>query len=254
MSNAPSDNDLIERYLLGKLTDAEIRSFEIRLGDDREFARKYRLLSTFPEMMSDEGRLEFDKNKAEAELPVLKKKTHRFQNRRYFLWGGISIILLTGLGLFFLQSGKETPKESIPTETTVTPKTNIAKPAVPPSSDTVKPKSDQQASETSRDMSIRPGGDMSVQTGGAQKAFELLIPAEDSKFTRNETIVFNWKQKTDTFTRFYIISVLDDQVVFWRGVRLGNREFKVPGSYLFPGKYYWYVGTKEQKRTFIVSE
>src|ERR1035437_5189151 len=46
MNDDPVDNELIERYLLGKLTDAEVRSFKIRLGADREFARKFRLIST----------------------------------------------------------------------------------------------------------------------------------------------------------------------------------------------------------------
>ena len=67
-------------------------------------------------------------------------------------------------------------------------------------------------------------------------------------------ILFNWTQKTDSFTRFYIISELHDQVMFWRGIKPGIREYKVPGNYLFPGKYYWYIGTKEEKHTFIINE
>jgi len=248
MNDVPVDNELIERYLLGKLTDAEVRSFKIRLGDDREFARKFRLISTFPEMMSEPGRLEYEQNLAKAAAPVAKKKTVRFPKTRNILWAAGVFIILAGIAFYFL-TGPANNDESIVQRNIVTPKANVAVAKIIP----VRTSRDSSmgANGNKRDTSARITAtipDVSLRT------FELIKPADGMKFSVNETIVFNWKQKTDTFTRFYIVSEQSGQVVFWRGVRLGVRELKVPGSYLYPGNYSWYVGTKDVKRNFIITE
>ena len=66
MSTDLADNALIEKYLLRKLSDKEVEAFELRLEDDREFSRKFRLIKTFPEMMSEEGRKEMEGKMNEA--------------------------------------------------------------------------------------------------------------------------------------------------------------------------------------------
>ncbi len=246
MSNVPIDNDLIEQYLLGKLTDAEIRSFEGRLGVDREFARKFRLLKTFPEMMSNQGRLEYEKNRAETAMTVIKRKPFRFLKPRYLVWA-ISCIVFIGIALLFIFMRQNQQTENVVPKENGIRKADIVKPEVVPVKDSQivsQPQNQQQENKEIR----------TVTDGAVQKAIELLNPAEGMKFSRKEMILFNWKQTSDTFTRFYIISELNDKVVFWRGIRPGIREFKVPGSSLYPGKYYWFIGTKEQKRSFIISE
>jgi hypothetical protein len=243
--NSRIDNDLIERYILGKLSGEEIRGFEARLGDDREFARKFRLLKTFPEMMSEPARREYEKILAETATPVVKKKTFLFLKPLYLIWIGISFIVLIGIAFIFIFVGKEHKKENVVREAKDVPKENVIKPAVPVK-DTLAatPAVRQPERKETREL-----------TGGkGQKAIELLNPANGTKFSRKEAILFSWTQKTDTFTRFYIFSELNGQVMFWRGIKPGIREYKVPGNYLFPGKYYWYVGIKNEKRTFIINE
>jgi hypothetical protein len=246
MNKNPTDTDLIERYLLGKLTDAEIRNFDVRLRDDREFARKYRLITTFPEMMSDTGRLEYEKKLAEAAVPVVKKKPARIRIRRYYIWTGASFIACAAIVLLFIFRGSHNLQKNIVREDKTVHKADVVTVPVVQLKDTSKvlpPKQEQEKRESVETTAV-----------SVQKAIELISPAGGMKISRNETIVFNWKQKTDSFTRFYIISIPHDQVVYWRGVRPGIREYKVPASYLYPGEYYWYVGTKEDKRTFTVIE
>jgi hypothetical protein len=103
---------------------------------------------------------------------------------------------------------------------------------------------------------MRPERKEIAESGGnaVQKTISLLSPADGMTVPRKEVILFNWTQKTDSFTRFYIFSELNGQVVLWRGITPGKREYKVPGLYLLPGKYYWYVGSKEEMHTFTVIE
>ncbi len=246
MSNELNDTDLIEQYLLGKLSDAEIRNVEARLRNDREFARKYRLITTFPEMMSSQGRLEYEKKLAEATVPVKKKKPFRFQRPRHFKWAVLGSILVIAVALFFFFMRSNNKYENVVRKENVVHEAPIVKAPVFPLNDTTAGLQQHQEQEKKESQEV---------TGGAmQKAIELTTPSVDAKFSSNETIIFNWKQKTDSFTRFYIFSELHDQVVYWRGIKPGIREHKLPASYLYPGTYYWYVGTKADKRTFTISE
>lgn len=248
MSNVPSDNDLIEGYLLGKLTDAEIRSFHDRLGVDREFARKFRLLKTFPEMMSHTARIDYEKKLAEAAKPLTKKRSFRFLKSRYILWGTISCIIFIGIVLLFIflrqdhKTGNIVPKENN------IRKADIVRPEVAHVRDTQvvwQPQRQQKENKVTREEITRET---------VQKAIELLSPSEGMKFSGKEMILFTWKQKTDTFTRFYIVSEFHEKVVFWRGIRPGIREYKIPAGSLYPGKYYWYIGTKKEMHSFLISE
>lgn len=244
MNNELGDNDLIERYLLGKLSDADIRFVESRLDDDHEFARKHRLLTTFPEMMSKEGRLEFEKQHAQTAAPVLKEKRKHFLKKRHLIWL-IFFILIIGTAFVVISRLANRPKTNsdAPKETRLS--SNPVKSELVPVKDTTrgKARTEPQTPEI-------PG----VNKESSERSIELLNPGNDLKFSRNQTILFQWKQKTDTFTRFYIISELKNDVVYWRGVKPGIREYKVPASSLYPGKYYWYVGTNKEKRTFTVTE
>ena len=236
--SSPTDNDLIEKRILGKLTDEEIRSFETRLGDDREFARKYRLIKTFPEMMSKQGRLEYEKKLADAAVPVVKKKFFPIRKIEYLVWGTVLVIACITIILLFILTGKNHRMDIAVREDT------IAKTAV--TTGKVEPvvKQQQQEKREIREVSDKAG----------QETIVLLNPPDGMKFSRKDTILFSWTQKTDTFTRFYIYSEIHDQVVFWRGIKPGIREYKVSGRYLYPGKFYWYVGAKETKHTFLVTE
>jgi len=82
----------------------------------------------------------------------------------------------------------------------------------------------------------------------------LLSPADNISVKRGEEVVFTWKQSTDTFTNFYIISESSNKLAWWRGIRPGIREIKVPAVNFKPGRFYWYVGSKDIRRTLIVRE
>jgi hypothetical protein len=147
------------------------------------------------------------------------------------------------IALFFIFRNTDKGNENASVEENVIHETQVVKPAVVPVKDTTAVKQEpvkQQPQE--------------VKPLTSQKAINLVAPAEGLNFSTKETIDFKWEMKTDSITRFYIYSEQSNQVVFWRGVRLGVREYKVPGNFLYPGKYYWYVGTKADKRTFLISE
>jgi hypothetical protein len=245
MSVDPIDNDLIEKYLLGKLNDAEIRSFKSRLENDREFARKFRLISTFPELMSQPARLEYEKKLAETSAPVLRKRSYRFLKFRYLVWAVVITFIVTGILLLIMFIGTGNQKQNVVREKTVVPGPKVINAVKAPVKDTqavIAPLPTERKE-------IREETD-----GNSKKAIQLLTPAEGMTFSRKEMIQFNWNQKTDSFTHFYIYSELNDHVVLWRGIRPGTREYKVPGNTLYPGKFYWYVGTTDNKRSFIVNE
>jgi len=253
MSVDPIDNDLIERYLLGKLTDAEIRSFKVRLDDDREFARKFRLFSMFPEMMSEPARIEYEKKLAEVATPVVRKKQKRLFKPKYFIGAAVLIIIATGILLLLKFTGTGNRTQEVVKEVKSVQEPIVFKTPVAPAKDTqtIKVQKDTQTVKmTQPEKKEIP----EVKKGAVQKAIELFNPAEGMTFSRKDMIRFKWTQKTDSFTRFYIYSVLNDHVILWRGIPPGIREYKVPGNTLNPGKFYWYVGTKEKKRSFIVSE
>jgi hypothetical protein len=42
--------------------------------------------------------------------------------------------------------------------------------------------------------------------------------------------------------------------MLWRGITRGLQEYKIPGSYFMPGKFYWCLGTKEEKHSFTIIE
>ena len=247
MSFDPSDNELIEQYLLGKLNEGEMQSLESRLRLDRELARKLRLFSTFPEMMSRESRLEYEKKRADdARLVVKEKKVTGPAKRRYLIWGVCAFFVL-GLTFLFIYILKDGGTEKIVPRQTVIPASEKIRPVPAAVKDTQVPAPSQ----------LQPSPEKTVNTtadDAAQKPVDLLRPADGMKFSREDMILFKWKQKTDTFTRFYIISELNDHVILWRGIPPGTTEYKVPGNSLFSGEYYWYVGTKAQKRTFTIIE
>ena len=237
MNSDQNDNDLIEKYLLEKLSGEEVVAVETRMGEDREFARKCRLMKTFPEMMSAEGKLEYDRKFAVVAEQEPERKPFRSPKPKTVTWVGSALILIVIVVLFFVFRTNQ-------------PAADSAKWVASPVTDTVNPKP-IVASEPEK-KSVIPAVDQPVEQ--AHDAIELINPADGKSFGRTGEIVFSWKQETDSFTRFFICSEIRDKVVLWRGIRPGVREFRVPAANIYPGKFYWFVGTKDVKRTFVVSE
>ncbi|MDP4281991.1 MAG: hypothetical protein Q8867_07545 [Bacteroidota bacterium] len=235
MTTLSPDNELIERYLLGKLNDAEIRDFKLRLEEDREFARKYRLIKTFPEMMSESGRKELERIQADTQakasnnISILKK-----YKKEFAVILVIAAVVVIAIAIYSVLINRPLKKEEPVAESTPVA---VQKAEAQPKKDTVKKASPQTVTP-------QPTSD----------AIQLLTPANGAAFSRSNQLMFTWKMKTDTFTRFYIISEDTRKIAFWRGIKPGIRQFSVPGNTLYPGKYTWYVGTKNPSRTITINE
>lgn len=231
MDTDAADIDLIERYMTGKLSDAEVRMFEYRLGDDREFARKYRLRKTFPSLMNEAGAQEQEKAIAGIHFPEPNPRPRRLVEPRILTWAAILIVLI-GILVFFIVRWTSGPGNSL---------ADLPNPAV-------------------NNLPEIPAVQQEINTSGSitgkssQKAIELENPADGMRFKRSDEILFQWTQRTDSLTNFYIYSEINDRLVFWRGIKPGVREYKVPAINFLPGRFYWYVGTKEIRRTLIITE
>jgi hypothetical protein len=247
MNNVPTDNQLIELFLTGKLTESEIRDFKERLENDREFRRKHRLIKTFPEMMSEEGKREFDKQQSETLMQKSEQKSKIFPKKKFLIYIGISIVALIGVSFFFIFYGSSHQKEVDSFNGKSTPKRNISKSSTIPVKDV---KAETMHKPEAAEVTMFQNADNKALS----TAIELIHPADGKMFKRTEMLQFRWNMKTDSFTRFYIISEERKKVVLWKGIRPGIREYSVPGNSLYPGKFFWYVGTKEQKRTFTIGE
>lgn len=238
MSQDEDDIELIEKYLDGKLSPQESHRFDIRLEDDREFARKFRVRKAFPFLMSENVSYGKEQEPAVSESvsePEKKKEpdpepTHRSSfSLRYVTWIAI-VIIIAGIIVFFLVN-----KSTIPSGN----KNDLPKPPAP---DTV---TVQKASQ--------PAKAAVVLTDSTEvKPIILTGPGEGTSYSRSDEINFTWQQETDSLTKLFVYSEVQDKLVLWRGIRPGIREYRVPPRTFFPGKYYWYVGTKETKRTFII--
>jgi len=228
-----ADIDLIERYIHGKLTAAEVYSFENRLGDDREFARKYRLRKTFPEMMNESGGTEPEIRGTEAPALKTERKYSNFKKPVYLAWGGVMAVILVGMLFFFIFTQTNSPNEK-----------SIDQRSVPVN----EPTSGSQARQVDKD-----SGHKDTEST-IKKPVELAAPAEGMTFSRKDDILFAWKLETDTFTNLYIFSEIHDKLVLWKGIKPGIQENKVTAQNFLPGRYYWYVGNKEVRRFFIIHE
>ena len=228
MNTDQADIDLIERHLSGQLSHAEVVDFEIRLGEDHEFARKFRLRKTFPSLFKAEGPDEIAMAVEDAPQPRIRKKRVRSKKTRSLLLGVI-ILLLAGILSYFLFVKINQPLQ----------------PAAEPLQSHV------PATPTARipEQPIARESELNVS-----KPIVLEAPAEGMIFNRSEEMLFRWKMATDTFTNFYLISEANNKLAWWRGIRPGTRECIIPANKLFPGKFYWYVGTKEFSRTVVVSQ
>jgi len=233
MNAKSTDIDLIEKYINGQLTPAEVHDFEYRLDEDREFARKYRLRKTFPEMMNKASDVEPEKMvAAEKPEPELQRISFTLFKPLNLVWGAILVFIIGGV-IFYLVVKTNKPREESTT----------LRHALLNDSNTK-----QQVKQSDR-MTESQGVDSAMR-----KPIELYSPDDGMTFSRKEKILFRWELETDTFNYLYVFSEIHDKLVWWRGIKPGTRENTVPAINFLPGRYYWYVGNKDLKRTFIIGE
>lgn len=249
MSIDPADNALIEKYLLGKLTKTEIAEFHARVDDDREFARKFRLIKMFPEMMSEPSRLEMEKKLKETADRVIADKASRFPRKKILTLTG-SVVVVTGvilLILFIIVKLSHRPAQ--PEQANIkTPPEKVEMPVVTPPKKDSTVKASQPVKTEVKEIQKTPVEETS------QKITGTVTPTGGVACSRKDLIIFRWTQKCDTFTRLYIYSETNGKLMLWRGITPGTQQYKIPGNYLYPGKFYWYVRSKEEKHSFAVVE
>jgi hypothetical protein len=250
MSTDPADNALIEKYLLGKLTKTEIAEFHARLDNDREFARKFRLIKMFPEMMSEPSRLEMEKKLHEAAERVMAEKASRSPRKKILIWVGSAFVAAIVILIILFIVVKLSHRPAQPEQANVkTPPEKVKMPVVTPPKKDSTVKAPQPVKTEIKEIQKTPPAEETAQimTGS-------VTPTGGVACSRKDLIIFRWTQKCDTFTRLCIYSETNGKLMLWRGITPGTQQYKIPGNYLYPGKFYWYVRSKEEKHSFAVVE
>ncbi len=257
MSIDQKDIELIEKYLSGNMNEAERFAFEARLYEDREFARKCRLMKTFPTLMGANASDEKVKQETEEyRWEFNTKPTSRISARLFFLL--FLLVIVAAAVLFYYSIRPEHPNERVAALPQVQVKaTEIPKKGPAPSMENEPAPSPEKEPEASPEKEPAPSlvRDKPAPTQAVAAApYTLLTPADGEIVNRQGEILFRWKQVPDSITHIYISAEGIGKIVWWRAVRPGIREFRIPAISFRPGRYYWYVGVKESERSFIISE
>ncbi|MEI7491156.1 MAG: hypothetical protein WCK92_07155 [Bacteroidota bacterium] len=254
MNTELEDIDLIERFLSGNLSHKEAMEIETRLEEDHEFARKLRLRKTFPSLFKAEGQDEIIMDLPETPVESYLTETVRKKGSRRVLWviAGLLILAVSGFLFirFLLPVFKSTGHDNVlpasgekkTTELKTTSQTSAEKKTIEAAG--LKTTAQVQAAAT-------PATSVPEAIG---RPVELLLPVNNEVISRGEDVVFRWKQRTDSFTNFYLISEANNKLAWWKGIKPGIRELTIPNINLKTGKFYWYVGSKEYRRTLIVAD
>jgi len=243
MKTAGTDIELIEKYLKGKLKPDEAKDFGERLENDREFARKFRLRKSFPSLFNAEGEDEIAQIIQKAQEDVGEKDKTHFPGVTYIVLG--IIVLVAGVLIWFIVT--RTAPTGQKSENLKPVAKNVEKLPVrqPALSKPIPAIPEPQAPEKT----LSPAPAVT-----ANMPIELETPADNMTIKRGEEILFRWKQKTDSFTNLYIISESSHKLAWWRGIRPGIREMKIPAANFKPGRFYWYVGTRVIRRTLVITQ
>jgi hypothetical protein len=242
------DITLIERHLSGRMSQEELVEFEDRLEQDHEFARKFRLRKSFPSLFNAEG----EDMITEA---VQKLKDEQLRERKDHAKKGLVVLLATGilalgiLAVLFITGTFRAEKNTGSQETvTQSPETPAAVKPAPARQEPPPATPPEQTEQTEQPAANTPDA---VTPG---KIVLLENPENGKIFRRGEEINFQWKMDADTFTRICVISDPGERIIWWRGIIPGIQEYKVDANTFRPGKFQWYIGTKEVKRTFVITE
>lgn len=232
MNPDSNDNELIERYLQGKLSQSEIFLFEDRVESDREFARKLRLIKTFPSLISESKEENEQKQETQNFNWDFDEKPSNISSSYRYIWV-IVIIIAAGVSVYLIYSWLQRTGDT-DDKITTPPIEKITK------KDSIQPVEVKESVLNMPQLNESP--------------YVLETPDDGITIDRKSEIRFSWNQVPDSITHIYIFSEPDNKVVWWRAVKPGIHEFRVPAIHLLPGKYYWYVGIKDVRRSFIISK
>ena len=268
MNTDQADIELIERFINGKLNHDELVDFETRLEEDHEFARKFRLRKAFPSLFNASGSDligQVVKEEAAEEIPEIRavEPGPKSFKAMYIFWTALILVIALALAWFFFMRPKPAAIEA--EQQTKTPVKTAApvKPPVPAqptagvnaanqSPSEIKPAVEPAATKVTA--TIKPKPELQKPAAAVNKAVELLSPENNMVVSRGEDVVFKWKMATDSFTNFYLIAEASNKLAWWRGIKPGVKELTIPAVNFKAGKFYWYVGSREVKRTLIIME
>lgn len=267
-----ADIELIEKFISGKLNHDELVDFETRLEEDHEFARKFRLRKAFPSLFNAKGNdlimQVIKKEDEKEEIPEIRAGEDNPRSFRpaYIIWPALILIMAVALVWFFFLRPKPgvdmvAGQTKTPVKTTLPLKQEVkARPSVQPAAtvnasnqSTAVEKPAVQSATSEVAAPVKPRQEP-VKPSGIHGVIELISPVDNVVVTRGEDIVFKWKMTTDSFTNFYLIGEANNKLAWWRGIKPGIRELTIPAVNFKAGKFYWYVGSREFKRTLIIME
>lgn len=245
MDSETEDIELIEKFLEGKLTHQELRNFNHRLDEDREFARKVRIRQTFPALLSDSVETESQPKEPVAALRQPSSGGNKWKKITITLT--LSFLAICLIIFVFLFSSRLVDKRTADAGTRPdngSHRSSFGSEPVPGIAAVEMPaRSEERRSESG-------GSDTLKNTN----AIVLVVPEQDQTFNRNEPILFQWEQATDSTTNFYIVSVSGKKIYYWKGIKPGIHEFLLQARTFIPGRYVWFVGTRENKRSFVITD
>jgi hypothetical protein len=238
MSDKDKDIELIERFLKGALSRAELSDFQDRLDSDHEFARKLRLRQSFPSLFHADGPdvIETRNNALKEPEPA---KSSRKGWKRIAVTGTIIFIIAVIAGILIYRMRV---RPGMPEANTVT---------VNPPSEDVRPAVEEpvsRAKPTIKSSDTLPQEEMTDQP------VVLDVPPDSIVMPGSDDILFRWTMETDSFTKLWIHTVPSGRLILWRGIRPGMREITVPAGKLWNGTYFWYVGDRKYGRTLIIRD
>jgi len=238
MSDGDKDLKLIERFLKGALSRAELSDFQDRLDSDHEFARKLRLRQSFPSLFQADGPDLIETRNNALKEPEPAKSSRKAWKRIADTGTIIFIIAVIAVILIYLtRVGPGMPEANT---ATVNPPPEDAKPAVKELVNRAK-------------LTIK-SADTLLQEEITDEPVLLEVPSDSITLSGSEAILFRWTMETDTFTKFYIHAVPSGRLIMWRGIRPGMREITVPAGKLWNGTYFWYVGDRKYGHTLVIRD
>ncbi|MCX6285399.1 MAG: hypothetical protein NTW31_14360 [Bacteroidetes bacterium] len=256
MNTEQEDIDLIEKFLKGELTHDEAMNFETRLEEDHEFARKLRLRKTFPSLFKAEGMDEIVMDVQEARVKTFSVDKFPKKTGLRILWVVLALMAIAISGFLvvrFLLPGHESSGQANMIPAYDEKKTTELKTAAQTSAEKKPGQAIQGGIQTAAGVQAAKTPATAVRES-TNKPIELLLPVNNEVVSRGQDVVFRWRQKTDSFTNFYLISEANNKLAWWRGIKPGIREVVLPAINFKSGKFYWYVGSKEYRRTLIVAD
>ena len=232
MNIDPKDIDLIERYLDGSLDTGERYFFEKRMTEDPEFEKLFKTGEAVRDILAPAAEYGKTCKLVRDATAGSKHRLFHFIKPSYLAWAAVAVILIgTAIGYLVLKhQGKEQ----------ALPGSGISKQG---DTITIAPGDKQPAKATKETLITKDGGIITLEE-----------PKDGIAFKETAVITFRWKYKADSITHLYILSAITDKMVMKTEIKPKAEEYTLEAQKLIPGRYYWFIGSKEIKRFFTIEK